>query len=396
MSLRESPFHPRTSALCESWEWRGWAGYLAASSYQLIGIMEYYAIRHSAGLIDVTPLYKYEVKGKDATTLLDRVVTRDVSKLSKGQIYYTPWCDDRGSVVDDGTLWNFGGGVYRLTAADPNLRWLEDTSSGFDVSIRDVSEEVAALALQGPMARAILVEGGNGAVGKLKYFRFVETKYDGIPVTISRTGYTGDLGFELWTDWDHAERLWDALMADGEGYDIRPAGMTALDIARIEAGLILAEVDFMPARRAMIESQRYSPFELGLDWAVTLEKGSFIGRAALVKEAREGPRRRTVGIQVHWPTVVELFRKKDLPPESPQHPTREKIPIYSGPRNIGYATSTTWSPILKQYIGLATVPAAYSAEGTVVDFEVTVEGERYRAPATVVKRPFYDPPHKKA
>lgn len=394
--LRESPFHARTSAICESWEWRGWAGYLAASSYQLIGSMEYYAIRHSAGLLDITPLYKYEIKGKDSLPLLNRVVTRDAKKLGPNQIYYTPWCDDRGHVVDDGTLWNFGGGVYRLTAAEPNLAWLEDSARDLDVSIRDVSQEIAALALQGPTSRAILREGANGAVDKLRYFRFVETELDGIPVQISRTGYTGDLGYELWTDWDHAERLWDSLMAHGQGHDITPAGMTALDIARIEAGLILAEVDFMPSRHAIIESQRYTPWELGLDWAVSLEKGPFVGRAALSEQARRGVPRRTVGISVHWPSVVKLYREKDLPPESPQVPTREKIPLYSGPRQVGYATSTTWSPTLKQYIGLATVPSAYAGHGAVLDFEVTVEGERRTAPATVVARPFYDPPHKKA
>ena len=394
--LRESPFHSRTSAICESWEWRGWAGYLAASSYQLIGSMEYYAIRHSAGLLDITPLYKYEIKGKDSLALLSRVVTRDARKLVPGQIYYTPWCDDRGDVVDDGTLWNFGGGVYRLTAAEPNLRWLEDNSTQLDVSIRDVSQEVAALALQGPTSRAILMEAADGAVEKLKYFRFVETKFDGIPVQISRTGYTGDLGYELWTEWDRAEKLWDALMEHGRAHDIVPAGMAALDVARIEAGLILAEVDFMPSRHAIIESQRYTPWELGLDWAVAVEKGPFVGRAALVDQMRRGVPRRTVGISVDWPSVVRLYTEHDLPPESPQTPTREKIPIYSGPRQIGYATSTTWSPTLKEYIGLATVPAAYSALGSVVDFEVTVEGERKTAPATVVARPFYDPPQKKS
>jgi aminomethyltransferase len=382
--------------MCESWEWKGWAGYLAASSYQLIGIMEYYAIRNSAGLIDVTPLYKYNVVGKDAGRLLDRVVTRDVSKLRPGQIYYTPWCDDAGHVVDDGTAWNFGEGRYRLTAAEPNLRWLEDNANGLEVTIEDVSDRIAALALQGPTSRAILRDGSDGAVEKLRYFRFVQTAYDGIPVTISRTGYTGDLGYELWTDWKNAGALWDALIEHGSRHDMVAAGMTALDIARIEAGLILAEVEFMPARHAITESQRYTPFELSLDWCVSFDKGPFVGRAALAGEAKRGPRRRTVGIRVHWPSVVQIFREKDLPPESPQVPTREKVPMYSGPRQIGYATSTTWSPTLKQYIGLATVPAAFSSVGTTVEFEVTVEGEHKRVPAVVVEKPFYDPPHRKA
>ncbi len=271
---RGSPFHSRTSALCDSWEWRGWAGYLAASSYSLVPEMEYYAIRHSAGLLDVSPLYKYRISGKDALHLVNKVVTRDATKLSKGQIYYTPWCDERGKTVDDGTLWNLGDGSFRMTAAEPNLKWLQDAGMGLDVEVEDVSEEIGALALQGPSSRAILLEGADGAVEKLRYFRFVNTKFAGIPVMISRTGYTGDLGYEIWVDREKAEGLWDALVEKGSGHDITPAGMLALDVARIEAGLILAEVEYEPSRKAIIDAQRYSPFELSLDWTLAVARES--------------------------------------------------------------------------------------------------------------------------
>jgi len=393
---RGSPFHSRTSALCESWEWRGWSGYLAASSYSLVPEMEYYAIRHSAGMLDVSPLYKYLIKGKDALPLINKVVTRDARKLSKGQVYYTPWCDEHGKTVDDGTLWNFGDGSFRMTSAEPNLKWLQDAGMGLDVQVVDVSEDIGALALQGPSSRAILMEGADGAVQRLKYFRFVNTKFAGIPVQISRTGYTGDLGYEIWVERARAEALWDALMQHGMGHDITPAGMLALDVARIEAGLILAEVEYTPARKAVIDAQRYSPFELSLDWAVALEKGPFIGRKALLDERRRGPSRRTVGLEIDWRTVERFYWEMGLSPQPPSEPWRSKVPLHSGYRQIGWATSGCWSPLLKKYIAIATVAAPYSQVGTRMEIEVAVEWERHRAPATVVERPFFEPERKKA
>ncbi|TLZ89622.1 MAG: aminomethyl transferase family protein [Methanobacteriota archaeon] len=326
--------------------------------------MEYYAIRHSAGMLDVSPLYKYLIRGKDALSLVNKVVTRNARKLAKGQIYYTPWCDERGKTVDDGTLWNFGDGSFRMTSAEPNLKWLQDAGMGLDAEVRDVSEDIGALAVQGPSSRAILMEGADGAVQKLKYFRFVNTAFAGIPVQISRTGYTGDLGYEIWVERERAEALWDALMDKGRGHDITPAGMLALDVARIEAGLILAEVEYMPARKAVIDVQRYSPYELSLDWTVASEKGPFIGRKALLEENRRGPARRTVGLVIDWRTVEQLYLNIGLPPQPPSAPWRAKIPLYSGYRQVGWATSGCWSPLLKKYIAIATVGAAYSRPGT--------------------------------
>lgn len=391
-----TPFHARTSALCESYSWRNWSGYVCASSYQLVPEMEYHAIRGAAGLLDVSPLFKYRISGKDAFRLVNKVITRDAAKCRPGQIMYTPWCDDAGQTVDDGTVWNLGDRGWDMTSAESNLAWLEDSAYGMDVEILDDSERIAALALQGPASRSILATVADGSVAKLRYYRFVQTQLDGIPVTISRTGYTGDLGYEVWTPASNALALWDSLMSHGKGYGIAPAGLVALDMARIEAGLILAEVDYTPARKAVIPSQAYSPFELGLDWAVDLRKASFTGRSSLVEEQRRGVRRRIVGMEVDWSVVEGFYRDLRLPPEPPHVPWRSKIPVYAGLRQIGYGTSGVWSPLLKKYLVLATLEGIYSKPGTIVEIEVTVEEERRRAPATVVPKPFFDPPRKKA
>lgn len=391
-----TPFHSRTSALCESHAWRNWSGYICASSYQLVPEMEYHAIRNGAALIDVSPLFKYRISGRDASRLINRVITRNASKCRPNQIFYTPWCDDRGKTVDDGTVWNLGDGSWRMTSAESNLRWLEESGYGMDVRVEDESEAVAAVALQGPMSKAILRKAAGDAVESLKFYRFTQTKLDGIPVTISRTGYTGDLGYEIWLDAGRAEPLWDGLMNAGKGFGITPTGLLALDISRIEAGFILAEVDYMPARKAMVDDQRYSPFELSLDWTLDWDKGYFTGRRALLEEKRRGVRRRIVGLEVDWGVVEKHFQAHGLPPEPPRTAWRSKVPVYAGLRQIGVATSGVWSPLLKKYIVIATVEAPYSLLGSLVEIEVTVEGERKRAPASVVKRPFFDPPRKKA
>lgn len=394
--LRGSPFHSRTLAACQSWEWRAWSGYLSASSYSVVPYMEYYALRHSAGLIDVSPLYKYHVRGKDALAHLNKVVTRDLRKLSKGRIVYTPWCDENGKTIDDGTLWCLGDGSFRLTSATPNLKWLEDNGTGMDVEVEDVSEDTGALSLQGPSSRAILREAVGAVMDKLKFYCFTEAKLDGIPVEISRTGYTGDLGYEIWVERERAEKLWDVLMGYEEKYGLQPAGQAAMDICRIEAGLILGEVDYTHSRTALIDAQRYSPFELSLDWAVALDKGPFVGRRALIEEQRRGVARRVVGIEVDWTTASKYFTDMGLPPTPPSEPWSSKIPIYSGMRQVGWGTSGCWSPTIKKYIGLATVRSAYAQVGTPLEIDVEVEWERRRAPARVVPRPFYDPPHRKA
>ncbi len=394
--LKGSPFHSRTFPLCQSWEWQAWSGYLSASSYSVVPYMEYYAIRHSAGLIDVSPLYKYRIRGGDALRVLNKIVTRDLRKFSKGHVTYTPWCDDRGKVVDDGTIWNYGDGSFRLTSAEPSLNWLEDNAVGLDVQVEDVSEDIGTLSLQGPSSKAILRDAAGPTMDRLKFFRFAAAKIGGVPVEISRTGYTGDLGYEIWVPRNDAEKLFDALMKFGAPHHMQLAGQVAMDVCRIEAGFVLAGVDYIHSRHALIDAQRYSPFELGLDWGVAMEKGPFVGRPALEEELRAGLSRRTVGIEIDWPTASKFFTDLGLPPTPPSEPWSSKVPIYAGMRQVGWGTSGCWSPTLKKYIGIATLKSECSAPGTQLDIEIEVEWERRHAPAVVVPRPFYDPPHRKA
>jgi aminomethyltransferase len=388
--LKTTPFHPRTATLCASHAWRRWAGYLVASSYELSHEREYHAIRSAAALFDVSPLYKYRLRGKDAALLLDLVVTRSVHDLKVGQVAYTPWCDAAGKVLDDGTIARLGESEFRMTSAEPNLRWLQDNAAGLNVKVEDVSESLAALSLQGPASRAIL---GNL---DLKYFRLVQTELFGIPVSVSRTGYTGDLGYEIWVSTDKALALWDALVEAGTPYGIVPAGMLALDVARIEAGLLLLDVDYVPARKALIEAQTSSPFELDLAWTVNLKKERFVGREALAAEASRAPQWQFVGIEVDWSSLERLYQEAGLATRLPAVAWRMSVPIYAGNEQAGYATSGGWSPLLKKYIALAHLRAAWIAPGTALEIEITVEHQRKRAAARVVKKPFFDPERKRA
>jgi aminomethyltransferase len=394
--LKPTPFHPRTAPLCRSHAWRRWAGYVVASSYELSHEREYHAIRGAAALFDVSPLYKYLVRGPDAARLLDHVVTHEPGRLQVGQMLYTPWCDARGKVIDDGTVARLDETTFRLTSAEPNLRWLEDNGTGFEATVEDVSAATAALALQGPSARAILERLCDRDLGQLEYFRLTEARLGGVPVTISRTGYTGDLGYELWLAAADAVPLWDALIAAGTPYGITPAGILALDVARIEAGLMLLDVDYVPANRTLIESQTSSPYELGLGWAVKLDKPGFVGRRALAAEAERGPQWRFVGIQVEWDSFERLFAAVGLAPRVPLAAWRTSVPLYAGGEQAGYATSGVWSPLLKAYVALAHVRSRWAAVGTALEMEVTVEHRRQRAAARVAKKPFFDPERKRA
>jgi aminomethyltransferase len=394
--LKETPFHPRTAALMEGQAWRRWAGYVVASAYELSHEREYHAIRSSAALFDVSPLYKYMVRGRDAARLLDRIVTRDVLASKVGQVLYTPWCDARGKVIDDGTVSRLDETTFRMTAADPNIRWLHLNATGLDVAIEDVSERTAALSLQGPNARAILELACGQPLTGLKYFRLTTGKIRGVPVTISRTGYTGDLGYEVWIEADHALAAWDALVEVGTGYGITPAGMLALDLARNEAGLLLIEVDYISAHHAQIDAQTSTPFELSLGWTVALDKERFIGQDALRREYARGPAWRFVGIEVDWDSLERLYADVGLPPKLPTTAWRASVPLYVGGLQVGYATSGCWSPLLKRYIALAHLEARYGEPGTAVEMEVTVEHRRRRAAATVRPLPFFNPERKRA
>jgi aminomethyltransferase len=391
-----TPFYPKLAPLNKSHEWRNWSGYLAAAYYETIHDREYYAIRNSAALIDVSPLFKYEFRGLDAGRLVNRILPRDVKNCQVGQVMYSPWCDDDGYVIDDGTIARLAEDRFRITAADPNLAWFQDCAYGMEVDIRDVSAELAALALQGPKSRQILqsLEGGTDFTG-LRYYRLTQGKLGEIPITVSRTGYTGDLGYELWVESRDAEMLWDRLVEAGRGYGLLPAGMVALDIARIEAGMLLIEIDYISSRKALIESQKSTPYEIGLGWTVHLEKGNFVGRQALI-EKQDIPEWQLVGLEVQWDSLEALFTRVDLAPRVAGRASRSAAPVYRAGRQIGQATSHTFSPILKQYIALATIETSQATVGSMVDLEFTIEYVHQKARAKIVKLPFFNPPRKRS
>lgn len=390
-------FHERTLPLCESLNYREWSGYYAVSSYEPHHEHEYNAIRNATALIDISPLFKYRLTGKDATRLVDRVITRDMRKVSVGQVIYTPWCDENGKVIDDGTVSRLQENTYRWTAADPSLRWFTQNAAGLDVQIEDISESIAALALQGPTsARLLRTLLKNEQLEGLKYFRVVSAKIAGVDVDISRTGYTGDLGYEIWVPVEQALIVWDALITAGRAFDIHPAGMLALDVARIEAGLLLIDVDFNSSKKALITDQKYSPFEMGLRRLVHLDKNRFVGQAALIAEQKRGHVREIVGLEIDWPEVEALYEAVGLPPAVSPIASRVAVPVFHEGRQVGKATSSTWSPTLKKMIALATMNSGFTKPGTKVQFEITVEAVRHRVSARVVKTPFFNPKRKTA
>jgi aminomethyltransferase len=389
-------FHERTMALCESLNYREWSGYYTVGVYEMHHEHEYNAIRNSAALIDISPLFKYRITGPDATKFVNRVISRDITKVSVDQVIYCCWCDPEGKVIDDGTITRLGENHYRWTAADPSLRWFQQNALGLNVHIEDISEQLAALALQGPTSGRLLKAVADANIADLKYFRVAHGKIAGVSVDISRTGYTGDLGFEIWTPWKDALRVWDKLMNEGEVFDIHPAGMVALDIARIEAGLILIEVDYTSSKKALIDSQRYSPSEIGLGKLVDLKKENFVGRDALLEEKRKGPTRALAGLEIDWNEVEALYDKIGMAPQVPSTASRVAVPVYRGGRVIGKATSTTWSPTLKKMIALACVERHSATVGTTLNIEMTVEAVRHTVSARVVPLPFFNPPRKTA
>jgi len=389
-----TPFHQRTFPLCESLNYREWSGYYTVSVYEVHHDHEYNAIRNAAALIDITPLYKYLISGKDATKLVNRVITRDINKVAVGQVIYCCWCDEQGKVIDDGTITRLEQSEYRWTAADPSLRWFRQNGLNMDVRVEDISEKVAALALQGPTSGKLLKAAAEAEIANLKYFRMTQGKIAGVLVDISRTGYTGDLGYEIWVSWDDAVKVWDALMDVGKRFDIQAAGMLALDVARIEAGLLLIEVDYNSSKKALIASQKYSPYELGFGKMVHLDKENFVGRSALAEAQKQGVPRQLVGVEIDWTEVEARYEKFGLTPAAPTQASRVHVPVYLGEKQVGKATSTTWSPLLKKMIALASVDTEHSKIDTKLQMEITIEAMRQRVTARVVKMPFFSPARK--
>lgn len=390
-------FHQRTLKLCESLNYREWSGYYTVSAYEMHHEHEYNAIRNSAALIDISPLFKYRVTGSDATRFVNRVIARDINKVAVDQVIYCCWCDTEGKVIDDGTITRLGENEYRWTAADPSLRWFEQNALALDVRIEDISEEVAALALPGPTSARLLQSAANMDLANLKYFRVTHGQIGDVPVDISRTGYTGDLGYEIWMPWKEAPKVWDELVKTGKAFDVHPAGMLALDVARVEAGLILIEVDYISSKKALIPTQKYSPGEIGLGKLVDLKKENFVGREALAREEKNGgPERRLVGLEINWNEVEALYEKIGMPPQAPSIASRVAVPVYYKGEHVGKATSTTWSPTLKKMIALACVNRDRSTIGATLKMEMTVEAVRHTVSAKVVALPFFNPPRKTA
>jgi aminomethyltransferase len=389
-------FHERTFALCQSLNYREWSGYYTVSVYEVHHEHEYNAIRNACALIDISPLYKYLITGTDATKLVNRVITRDISKVAVGQVIYACWCDEDGKVIDDGTITRLEENKYRWTAADPSLRWFRQNGLNMEVQIEDISEQTAALALQGPASAKLLKTVAEADIANLKYFRKTSGKIAGVAVDISRTGYTGDLGYEVWMPWDQAVKVWDALMDKGKQFDIHAAGMLALDVSRVEAGLLLIEVDYISSKKALIPSQKYSPYELGFGKMVHLEKENFIGKRALARDHKQGVARQLVGLEVDWVEVEEQFDKFGLSPAAPSQASRIPVPVYVGDKYIGKATTAAFSPLLKKLIALASVGTEYSKPGTKLQMELTIEAQRMKTTATVVPLPFFNPKRKTA
>jgi aminomethyltransferase len=389
---RPSPFHARTSAACDSWSWKEWSGFAAVRTYVAHSEQEYFGVRHAAGMIDVSPLYKYDLRGPHAAALLAYVFSRDIGKLGAGRITYGCLLDERGKVLDDGTVSRLGPEWFRLTSSEPWHAWLAEQAAGRDVAIDDVTDSVAALAVQGPASRAILASRWP-SVAKLGFFRAIDV--DG--AIVGRTGYTGDLGYEIWVAASDALPTWDALVAAGAPFDLRPFGLDALDVLRIEAGFVLQGVDYVSARATLLERRRSTPDEVGLGWTVDLERGPFLGQSAIRAERRRGPAWALVGLELSWPGIEALYASADLPPHLAPVASREPVPVYDarGRAQVGYVTSRTWSPITKRFLALATVRAEHARLGTTLRVEFTPEFERRQVEATVVDKPFYDPPHKR-
>lgn len=394
-----SPFFERTSKLCTSMLYKEWAGYYAVRTYDLIHIPEYFAFRHSAGLLDITPLFKYKVTGKEAAKFLSRIMAKDISKLKINKVAYVCWCNDFGKVVDDGTVMHIGENEFFVTAADPAYLWFSRFTRGFDVSVEDWTDKICGVALQGPTSRDILKNCSDAKLDGLKFFDVTKAKINGVDVHISRTGYTGDLGYEVWVENNYALKIWDAIMSAGKNYDILPAGLDALDMVRIEAGLILKGVDYYNANHALIEDRMSSPYELGLGFTVNLEREPFNGQAALMKELKNGSRWETVGLDISWTELEKIYNQHNLPPEVPGNAWRMSIPVYhkgNPEMQIGYATSGTWSPTLKKNIAIATLSRKRDLDSNEVLFEVMVEHKRHTVTALIDKPQFFNPERKRS
>ena len=381
----ETPFHPRTSAANILNEWHRWKDYTTADAY-FDEQLEYAAIRNACAVFDITPMTKHLISGPDALAFLNRLVTRDVAKIKPRRVGYTIWCDDNGQVIDDGTIFHLREGVYRLCSQERQLDWLTRNAFGFDVTIVEDTHDVAALALQGPTSCAVLKAIGCTGVQDLKPFDIVYYAFAGCELMVSRTGFTGDLGYELWIEPGKAEALWDALFEAGRLFGVRAIGTEALEHARIEAGFLAAYQEFLPADETVRTGRSRSPLELGLEWLVDFKKPVFNGRRALAEEARRGSTWRLV--------------KLDIEGNKPAHNSYVFAKQRKNREAIGFITSAAWSPVCKQNIAIGTVRAPHGKPGDTVWVEIYYQREmhwsRKMARATVVDKPFWSPARRSA
>jgi aminomethyltransferase len=399
--IRTTPFHERQRELNQTGLWKHWAGHLVPQKYQLAEKAEYFAVRNAAGVFDTSALYKYRITGRDAERFLSGVLTRDVRTCRPGRAQYTLWCDGDGWVLEDGVVFRHSADEFWLTAAEPNLGYLADLVGWLDVAIEDISERFGALAVQGPASRTV-VSALAPEAESLPFFGLTEAKVGGVPVTISRTGYTGDLGYEIWVDADDALAVWDAVLAAGEGRGVIPIGQVALLMTRIEAGLLLLGVDFTSARFAWSDADRSTPMELGLDWmlrGIDDDGRPFVGRQALRRRlATSGDERwRTVGIVIDWQALDRMFRTAGRVTPKDHVPVPYESMIYDDDRErVGYTASMMYSPILQRHVAIARVRPDLSPIGTQVNVEVTLDHAYEMVAAHVTGLPFYDPPRKTA
>jgi aminomethyltransferase len=382
--LLETPFHARARELSQVDRFVAWAGYTTVDVFSSVD-QEYFAVRNAVTLFDLTPMVKYRISGPEAQGYLNRLVTRDVAKLKVGRVMYCVWCNDEGHIIDDGTVFRLGEQEFRLCTAERQIDWLLDSAFGFDVHIEEVTEQIAALAVQGPTSCATLKSAGLAGIDKLKPFECGEYRLEEMPVMLSRTGFTGDLGYEIWMQPEHAQAIWDRLMQAGRTRGIRPIGSLALNMVRLEAGFLSPNVDFVSAEHTLRLGRDRSPFELGLEWLVDLDKGHFTGRRALLEEKRRGVARMLVGLDVEGNKPASntlLYLDKD------------------GRQEAGSVTSAMWSPTCKRNIALAMVEAPHFRKGSVLWAEIYLNRElvweRRMVRATVVEKPFFAPARRRA
>ncbi len=398
--IKETPFHPRTAAANLTGLWSHWSGYLSADRYQMSDKFEYWAIRNAAGVIDTSPLFKYRIRGRDAERFLAGMLARDIRKCRPGQAQYTVWCDDAGWVLEDGVVLRMSDDDFMLTTARPNMAYFADHTDSMAVEVEDVSDVYGALALQGPYAREILNQIAPD-IEEIGYFHLTSAKIGDAPVTVSRTGYTGDLGYEIWVEADDAVGVWDRLFEMATPYGVIPAGQNALLMTRVEAGLILIDIDFKSARYSWNDDQRATPLELGMGWMLRdtdEDDRHFIGRRAIEKERAEKTSRwRTVGIVADWQDWNRAYTERGLVPPKDHTPTHGVHMLYDEKdRQVGWTPSFLYSPLLQRHIGIARIRPEHAAPGTKVQLEVTIDHKYDMVGAEVARLPFYNPPRKTA